>query len=46
MVYSRAFDSLPAPIRARLYQGIFEALKAAGREDVREILRRTKPERP
>jgi hypothetical protein len=46
MIYSRAFDALPEAIRARLYRGIFEALNAAGRSEVWQIVRETKPDLP
>ncbi len=44
MIYSRAFDSLPAPVRARLYRGIHKTLEAQGRNDVWEIVRETRPD--
>ena len=42
MVYSPAFDVLPADVRARLWRRAFELLKPEDRAAVREILRDTK----
>jgi hypothetical protein len=44
MVYSAAFDALPAELRARLWRRAFELLKPAERAAVREILRDTRPD--
>jgi hypothetical protein len=42
MVYSEAFDNLPAPARDRLLRKLFDSLKAGSRDDVIAILRDTK----
>jgi len=44
MVYSAAFDALPAEARARLWRRAFALLQPADRAAVQEILRDTKPD--
>jgi hypothetical protein len=49
MIYSAAFDALPAPARTAIYRRMKEVLAGRGAEDRRnilEILRDTKPEFP
>jgi len=46
MVYSEAFDGLPAPIKQAVYQRMIEILPAAQRVAILEILRDTKPDFP
>lgn len=44
MVYSRAFDALPAAVRRRVLDQAFARMKPEDRAAVREILRDTKPD--
>jgi hypothetical protein len=46
MIYSRAFDALPDPVRTRVYRRLHDELAAHKREDVIDILRETKPALP
>ena len=43
MVYSPAFDALPAALRERIWKRAFALMRAEDREAVAEILRDTKP---
>jgi DNA-binding transcriptional ArsR family regulator len=42
MIYSRAFDALPDPVRLRVYRRLRDELAARHRQDAIEILRQTK----
>jgi hypothetical protein len=44
MVYSRAFDALPADLRGRVLRRAFELMRPEDRAAVREILRDTRPD--
>jgi hypothetical protein len=46
VIYSPAFDALPAPVRLRIYQRIFDGLTAECRTPILEILRDTKSDLP
>jgi len=46
MIYSRAFDALPENVKDPLYRRLYASLTAAGRRDIVEILRDTKPSLP
>jgi ankyrin repeat protein len=46
MIYSRAFDALPDPVRLRVYRRLRDELAARHRDDAIEILRETKPGLP
>ena len=46
MIYSRAFDALPPGVKVPLYRRLYDALRAAGRRDIIEILRDTKSSLP
>ena len=46
MIYSEAFDALPARARDRVYRKLFDALTRSGRNDILRILRETKPDLP
>jgi len=42
MIYSRAFDTLPDPVRARVYRRLRDELAARNRLDIIAIVRETK----
>jgi hypothetical protein len=46
MIYSRAFDALPASVKDALYRKLYASLVAAKRRDILEILRDTKSSLP
>jgi hypothetical protein len=46
MIYSRAFDALPDPVRTRVYRRLRDELAARNRLDVIAIVRATKPGLP
>jgi len=46
MIYSRAFDALPASVKDPLYRKLYDSLATAGRRDIIEILRDTKSSLP
>jgi len=46
MIYSRAFDALPIPVRTRVYRRLREELAARNRLDIVAIVRATKKDLP
>jgi hypothetical protein len=46
MIYSRAFDALPEPVRTRVYRRLYDNLAAHHRQDVIDIVAGTKSDLP